>query len=478
MDQDQESRKLKKDIRLYQLFSLGFGTIIGVGWLIVAGNWVLTAGPLGAILAFIIGGCAVAVVSLSYAEMGSRFPHSGGEVVYTFEAFGTAPAFVIGWLLVLFYVSICAFEAISTAWIISVLVPGLEGPVIYSAFGEDVTLSALIIGCSGMVFLTWLNYRGGGSAASFQDVVTIGFALISLAFVVGGIWGGSSDNAQPLFVLDEYGSAWAGFLAILATIPVWYSGFNTLPQALGEVSDLSNPNLLNRVLLLTLVAAALFYTGVILATSFAAPREVIAGADLPVAAALFTAFENPLFGQFVLVAGLMGIITSWNAMFFSGARALFAMSRGGMIPRKISEVHGKHGSPHIAVLFVGIFGAIGIFAGREAVLPIINLIGICLSSAYAMVCLSVLRLRNKTSDTAVFYKVPWYPWLPALGFVFAVTFLVLAVVTIIRDAEDKFPLEFIALGSWAILGVLVWVMAGKMRNSLSHEERRALIHLR
>jgi len=259
---------LKKDIRLYQLFSLGFGTIIGVGWLIVAGSWVITAGPIGSIIAFAIGGAAIAIIALCYTEMGSRFPHSGGEVVYVYEAFGAGAAYAVGWLLLLFYVSICAFEAISTAWIVSLLLPGLEGPVLYKILGQEVTLASLVIGVGGMAAFTTLNYRGGLSSARFQDAATLLFALASILFVVAGIWGGDASNLTPLFGSDEPKAAIYGFLAILATIPVWYSGFNTLPQALGEIADISRPKLLLLVMLMTLLAACLFYSGVILAISF------------------------------------------------------------------------------------------------------------------------------------------------------------------------------------------------------------------
>jgi len=466
---------LKKDIRLYQLFSLGFGTIIGVGWLIVAGSWVLTAGPLGAIIAFVVGGLAISLVAMCYTEMGSRFPHSGGEVVYVYEAFGPAASFVVGWALILFYVSICAFEAISTAWIISILLPGFEGPVLYTFLGVEITLASVVIGVGGMAFLTWLNYRGGGSSANFQDIATLLFALASVLFILGGIAGGKAENLEPIFGHEDQDAAIVGFITVLATIPVWYSGFNTLPQALGEVTDVSKPKLLLLVMMMTILAACLFYIGVILAIGFAADRHVVQESELPVAAALFSAFENPWFGRLVLIAGLLGIITSWNAMFFSGARALFAMSRAYLMPKQLSAVHAQRKSPYLAVLFIGMFGTIGVFFGREAILPIINLIGFLLSISYIFVCASVLKLRRVDGPG---FRVPANPILPSIALFLASTFLVLAIISIISGRPYFIPFEFVTIAIWSLMGIVVWGVTKADRNEVPPEERRRLIHLR
>ena len=68
---------LQRAIGKGQFFTLAFGTIIGVGWIIYLGYWLAPAGPLGAAIGFGAGTLLIALIGLCYAEMASMFPVSG-----------------------------------------------------------------------------------------------------------------------------------------------------------------------------------------------------------------------------------------------------------------------------------------------------------------------------------------------------------------------------------------------------------------
>ena len=475
---DYESEKLAKRIEPHHLFTIGFGTIVGVGWMIVAGGWLADAGAVGATIAFAIGGFVMLLIALCYAELGMLYPQSGGEVVYLYESFGPFTAYVAGWLLTLIYVSITAFEAIATAWIIDVLVPGFGGPRLYTLAGSDVHLNALLLGLAGMAGLCYANFRGGGTVARLQDLLTLVFAGASILFILSGIAGGSLQNAQPLIRPGASGWMLGGIIAVLVTVPVWYGGFNAVPQALGEVVDVKKRGILVRGLGFALLSAGIFYVGVIFATAMAAPPGALSSAELPVAAALFNLFESPWPGRLVLIAGLLGIVTSWNAMFFSAARVLFALSRARIVPLAFSRVHARFGSPGFAVVFVGVVGGIGVFAGRGMVEPIINTVGICLSTVYVFVCLGLLRLRRTQGDLPRPYEVPGFPWLPRIAMACATLILALALVQPWLNSDLLVPLEWRILASWGLLGAIVWRAAKPLRESITEAERRRHIHVR
>ena len=77
--------ELGKTVGARQFFTLAFGTIIGVGWVIYLGFWLEQSGPLGAILGFAAGALLVALIGLCYAEMAAMFHVSGGEVVSNYS---------------------------------------------------------------------------------------------------------------------------------------------------------------------------------------------------------------------------------------------------------------------------------------------------------------------------------------------------------------------------------------------------------
>ena len=103
----------KKDV-----LAIGFGAMIGWGWVILAGEWILRAGSLGSMLAFIIGGIMIIFVGQVYAELTSAIPETGGEHVFSYRAFGKNVSYICTWTLILSYAGVAAFEAVALPTVI------------------------------------------------------------------------------------------------------------------------------------------------------------------------------------------------------------------------------------------------------------------------------------------------------------------------------------------------------------------------
>lgn len=76
---------------------LSFGAMIGWGWVVLSGNWVHTAGSVGATIAFIVGGILVSFVGLAYAELSSAMPTNGGTMIFAERGIGRKSAFIAAW---------------------------------------------------------------------------------------------------------------------------------------------------------------------------------------------------------------------------------------------------------------------------------------------------------------------------------------------------------------------------------------------
>src|SRR3954447_11007421 len=133
-------------VGLVALFSLSVGTIIGVGWVTLLGSWLRDAGSAGAVLAFILGGLVILPVALCYAEVTSQVSGAGGEIAFAKAISGPRAAFATGWILLLIFLGVIAFEAISVAWVAGAIFPALTGPVLYRVLGADMHLGSLLIG--------------------------------------------------------------------------------------------------------------------------------------------------------------------------------------------------------------------------------------------------------------------------------------------------------------------------------------------
>jgi amino acid transporter len=467
--------ELKKAIKAHHYFSLAFGSIIGVGWIMVLGDWLEIAGPLGAILGFAIGTLVIVIVGLCYAELASILPVTGGEVAYVYEIFGLKASYAIGWYLCLPYVAVTSFEAISIGWIVGIIFPATRGKALYTIAGEQIYTGSLLLGIAGMAILTFLIYTGLKSAAVFQEIFTYALLILSLIFICAGIFWGSTANLTPVFSKVGVFPVFGGIMIIFMAVPNWLAGFNIIPQTMEEKAPGISERKVVRMIILSIFIAGFFYMLVILSSSMAAPWKSLLPLDLPVAGAFEAAFRSPLLAKFVLLAGLCGMITTWNVVFIASTRILFAMGRARIMPQVFSRIHPRFGSPTFAVIFVGIIGTLGALLGRGAILPIVNANSNCFAAAFFFTCLGVIKLRQRRPDALRPYRIPGGNVIPSIGILFCVFLFFLTLYQPYKLADNRFPMEWAFIIFWVFLGVLFWAFTRKVRTSISESERRKLI---
>ena len=471
----QDAPHLQHALSMRQFFMLAFGAMIGVGWMIVAGAWINGAGPGGAMLGIIGGGLMIIAVALSYAELGGMYPVSGGEAAYAYEIYGPTPAFVIAWFLALAYGVIIPFEFVAVGWIFVTLAPSLEGPKLYALLGHDIHLGAVIVGFISALVIGLANYRGVKSAARLQDALTFSLMAVTIAFVGVSVVNGDPENLEPIFAVDEKGSVFATFAAVLITTPLWFAGFDTVAQAMGEKSDDAATKRLGMVLALAIGGAILFYCAVIFATAMAVPRAELLVMDFPVAGAVEAVFADPLGARLVLLAGFLGLLTSWNAVFLGTTRLIYAMGRARMIPSAFGAVHPIHLTPANAIIFVLILGVAGGLLGRGAIDPIIDVGAGIYTLVFLSMCVGVIILRLRAPNALRPYRAPsiaapvigaaamaWLFWLSLRG-------------DMARLMEGETPFEWAVLALWGALGLLLWIVAAPMRARVGRNAVRRMI---
>ena len=470
-----ERATLQKAVGPGQFFTIAFGTIIGVGWVIYLGYWLEPAGPLGASLGFAAGTALVVLIGLCYAEMASMFPVSGGEVAYTYEAFGTGTSFITGWLLAFIYTAVTSWEGIAVGVLAQNLFPGIAGPRLYAVFGTSVHAGPLALGLLSMAFFTTLNYRGVKGATRVQDVLTYGFLAMCVVFIGAGFLYGDTANLAPAFVLSQGGSILPGVIAAFITAPFFLAGFDVIPQVMEERTDGTSPRGAAVMIVVALVAAGVFYVLVILSAAMVTPwQHLLDFEDLPAARAFAEAFSSPLLSRAILLAAFIGILTTFNAVFLGASRVIFALSRAHMIPTGLASVHPRFDSPSAAVLFVGGLGALGVILGEGAIAPMVNVATICFGMAFGLVSLGVIRLRGSRPDAVRPYRVPGGRITAGAAVVASGLFVYLAA-TDPYEPGGEIPLEWILLAVALVLGWAFWVAGRRPRSAISEEERRRLI---
>jgi APA family basic amino acid/polyamine antiporter len=386
---------LKSELGSLQLFTFGFGTIVGIAWVILMGQVLGQAGLLGVFAGLTIGALMMGVVGLCYAQVGAHFPVAGGEVAYVRHLYGIKTSHVLGWFLLLSCILVCGFEMASVSWIITQLWPQIVHTRLYSILGNEVSLEPLAVSAGVQAMIAGVNYVGARGAGRLQAITTGGKILLSTCFIVAGLRVANTAYSKPLFVEDATGSVWPGVISVVTIAPFWFSGFNAISQTIGERSRRVSANRAANMIIISLAAAWVFYSLVLLSISLIMPRQELLSYPLPTAAAFEAAFQSPVIGKIVLFAGLLGLVSTWNALFFSGTRILLVLAADGFVSPAFRTLHPRFGSPKNAIVFLAVLIPTLGLLGKGVIGPLLNSFSVVMAGIYAFVCAGVVILRRR-----------------------------------------------------------------------------------
>ena len=417
----------------------------------------------------------VLLVGFCYAEIAAIRPAAGGELVYAYETFGEIGSFFTGWTLALIYVSVCAFEAISLGLVADLLFPGIEGRVLYRAFGEDIHLGGLAIGLIATLALALVNVMGARASARTQEVVTYLRVALMVTFLGIAFAYAKPENLRPLFLASGGPHAFVAFLGVLLTAPLWYAGFSVFATATEERSARSSARRVGRAVVLGIVGAIVFYCLLTLGVSALVPWRQMTHMDLPAATAFQAATGHPWITKIVLLTAVLGTLTAWNAVLIAGSRVLFALGRAGLISTSFGKLHSTYRTPIFAILFITAICFVGAFLGRGFILPIVNITSLGFALTYLVTCLAVYRLRRTDPGIERSYAVPGGMAVIVLAALGSFAIVVIAFIQPFLSTEGKIPVEWLILGAWYCLGGFVWILTAKSRRRFSKEQRKALL---
>ncbi len=466
---------LKRTLKRRHLFTLGVGTIVGVAWLMVLGSVLISAGPLGAAVGFIVGAAVMIPIGLCYGELTGALPHAGGEIVYAFTLFGIRWAYVAGVCLALIYIINCVFFAVSVGWLLNELVPGIAGPPLYSILGAVVHAGDIVIGAIGSIILLVAHWRGARDAARLQDFATYLLLAATCVFVAIGITQGRSENLQPLVAPSDWAWGYGGVFSALAVTPYFFGGFNTIPQAVAELEDERDRHRIAGILAACILTSLLFYCLVLIAVSMVLSREQLLKFELPVAQAFRVAFHSKVVADLVLVGGLLGLVAVWNALFFAATRVLYALGRSRLLHPALGEVGVLGGAPTRAIIAVTACSLGGLFLGKGVLLPVVNVTSTLFALMYVIVSVGVLRLRRIPGIQSSAYRVPGGHVLVWAAVAFSLYLLVLSLVQQWVDAGGRMPAEWLLMAGFGALSLLIWFVLARSRASLGAAERRRVM---
>ncbi|APE30317.1 amino acid permease [Halomonas aestuarii] len=431
------------------VLALAFGAMIGWGWIVLTGNWIQSAGSLGAITAFLIGGLIIVLVGLTYAELASAMPQVGGEHVYSYRAMGHFASFLCTWAITLGYVSVVAFEAVALPTVVEHLFPNYAVGQMWNIAGWDVKATWVAVGVAGSVLMMWINYIGVRTAALVQKVVTLLILAVGILFITGALFEGSTATMEPLFAVDE--GVIGGIMMVIIMVPFMFVGFDVIPQAAEEINLPFKE--IGRVLMISVILAVFWYSFIILGTALMLDPAALEQSSLAVPDAMQAAFQAPWAGNLMILAGIAGIITSWNAFYIGGSRAIYALAHSGMLPAFLARLHPKHRTPTNAILVMGALSSIAPLFGRQALVWLVVAGGLGIVIAYLFVALSFVALRRNEPEMERPFRVRRGKTVGALAVILSVALIGMY----LPGSPSALSLiEWCIFAGWMLLGLALY----------------------
>jgi amino acid transporter len=431
--------QLARKLRITDYFSLGWGTMVGVGWLVVMDDWLTRGGPLGGILGFAIGGVLLLPIGYVYGKLVMAMPDASGEVAYTARVFPQPVSFFTGWMMMLAYFIVCPWEAVAVGRIASYIFPALNSIELYRVAGKPVFLPHLAIGLGLTGLLTVLNYRGVRLSATFQNWTTFGTLALFIVFVGIGVTRGSTANFPPLFTHTPFIS----ILLVLQIVPYYMTGYESVTKAVEEANPEFRSRGFFRAIWAAIVVGFVFYIIVIAAVGFVAPWHQLIGTPFMTAVAFEHAIGSRWIVSIILAAALLSLFKVFNGNFVAASRLLFAMGRRGLVDARLGNVHPQNQTPVAAVVWVGIATAACMFLGSAILIPITDVGSLASSIGWFAACAAYLRMRPPARERAI-------AWLGAF------VGLAMVLMKILPFVPGNFSRwEWLALGLWLLTGILI-----------------------
>ncbi len=396
-------------------------TLLVIGGIIGSGIF-LTTGIMAAALpspalivgAWAAGGLFALAGALTYAELAAMYPRAGGVYVYLSETFGSLPAFLYGWAMLLVALSGgVAAVAVGFSDYLSYFFPQLSHARVLMTvpIGSIAwTLSAgQVVAVLSILFLGGVNYLGVRSGAGANAVLTIakmaGLVLLPIFALMSAR---VAPEWMPI-VPVTLPSPLTGFgLAMIAVL--WaYDGFYFLTYSAGEVRDPTRN--LPRALTYGLLTVLVLYLTVNIAYLVALPMHELAGTSR-VAERAATALVGPSGATIVSLTVVMSTLGANAAAILGASRLLYAMAADGLFFRAAASVHPRYRSPHIAILGLTIWASLLALTGTyQQLFTYVVFISVLFSLFGG---LTLFRLRKTHPGAARPYRVWGYPVVPGL----------------------------------------------------------------
>lgn len=408
--------QLKRAMTSRHLFMISLGGIIGTGLFLGSGLTISQAGPLGAVLSYIVGGTIMYLTMLCLGEMAVHMPVSGSFQTYTTRFIGPGIGFAVGWIYWLGWAVTVALEITAAGSLMDRWFPNVP-VVIWCAL-----FTVILFG------LNAISAKAFGEAEFWFSSLKV-LAILFFIGLGGAAWFGWIDMAaeRPATLFANFtANGWfpngaLGVLTTMIAVNFAFQGTELIGVAAGESSDpeKSIPKAIRNTVWRTFI----FFVLSITIIGALIPYESASGISSPFIM-VFDAIGIPYAADLMNIVVLTALLSVGNSGLYAATRMLWSMSQEGMISKKLAIVN-QRGVPMRALAFTMLFAMLSLltafFAEDTVFIWLLSIAGLGAQVGWISISASQIAFRRQfiksghTLDELKF-KTPFFPVLPIVSF--------------------------------------------------------------
>ncbi|WP_462137193.1 amino acid permease [Candidatus Mycalebacterium sp.] len=391
----EDSKKLKKELGVKDIFALAAGTSLSAGFFLLPG---IAASEYGlgssVVIAYFVAVFALIPVVFSIAELSTAMPRAGGAYYFIDRSLGPLFGTIGGigsWLALILK---SGFALIGMGFYIALFFPQ------YSEHIVPISILASIV-------LGLINWVSAKSSGEFQKWLVGMLILILAVFVTGGVPKIQTSNLATFFDFPAQ-----ALLSTSAMVYISYAGITKVTSLSEEVKDPERTIPLGMFYALG-VSVLIYGLGTLVMVGIIPLGKLLGNPTLAADAAQALFGETGLY--LISLAAIAAFISVANAGILTASRYPLAMSRDNVIPRIFAKI-SRNGTPiYSLILTVASMALILVFLNP---VKIVKLASAFQLFVFAILCFSVIVMReSRIEGYDPGYRSPFYPWMQIAGVV-------------------------------------------------------------
>lgn len=449
-------------------WALSFGCAVGWGAFVMPATTLLPiAGPLGTVIALVLGAVLMGMIAYNFHIMMNRIPGNGSVFSFTKQLFGYDHSFLCTWATALAYLAV--LWANMSAFVL--IIRFLFGPVLqkgfnYTVMGYQVWAGELFSTLAIILLFGFISCRNTNVLRRVNTVLALIFfagvvALFAIIACKGGI---DFSNMGPAFATTGAAKDHSHFMQIvnvLVLAPWAFVGFGVVSFA-SSTYDFK-PKYSFGIMVAALAAGAIVYALVALLSVSANPAgtgnwenyfanlQNFKGIDaVPAFHAVFNTLGNG--GLVVLAITIFAAIsTSLLGLYRSLGRMFLSLAEDSVVPSWFGHIN-RHGATNYGIIYVMILSCVIPFFGRTAIGWIVDITSISASIIYLYVSAGIVKMAccetGKRKTLMNFTGI--------LGVVISTFFFFFPLTPTLWNMSTIATESFMILMAWSFVGFIVY----------------------